>query len=85
MIKNDKILFLLENSALKFDGSGVGRRSKRISKPVSIKRNFITSIMSYGKIPPNVLSTAERCIRHLIIYSRLHSIFDYIQQATVHI
>jgi len=36
--------------------------------------------MSYGKIPHNVLSTAERCIQHLIIYSRLYSTFHTTQQ-----
>jgi hypothetical protein len=63
-------LFLPENSALKFGESGVARRSKHdISKPVSIKRNFISSVMSLGKIPPSVLSTAQRWIQYLIIYS----------------
>jgi hypothetical protein len=37
--------------------------------------------MSQGKIPPNVLSTAESFIQHLIIYtySRLYSTFHTAQ------
>ena len=43
--------------------------------------NFITSMISLGKTPPNIWSTATRCLQHFITQCRLYnSTFHYVVQ-----
>jgi hypothetical protein len=62
-------LFLLENSALKFDSSGVERRSKHdISCLLRYQLGEFHHLYDeLKKDSPNCLSTAECRVQHLII------------------
>jgi len=69
-------LILLENSVLKFDGSGVGRRSKH---DIFQSRYLIRGILSpHNEKKESPTQCSEYC-------RTLLSIFDYTQQAIQHI
>jgi hypothetical protein len=83
-------LFLLENSALKFDGSGVGRRSQHdIFQSRYQLRGFYhlhnelrknpTQCFEHCRTLPSTFDYIQRAIQH-IIYSRLYSTFHTAQQ-----